>query len=148
MAGPAMIWAVGRAGGRCQQRTHPGSERMPDVDQADEPASRLLQEIMSDVEELIARRDWKTDPRGRVALGESLDLAAEVLRLPATGPYDPPPAAADRPGDLRRPVERMRPRVLTGIDVVQAAADKRDVNASPPLARFRKSLIAAIWLLG
>jgi hypothetical protein len=67
MAGPAMIWAVGRAGGRCQQRTHPGSERMPDVDQADEPASRLLQEIMSDVEELIARRNWKTDPRGRVA---------------------------------------------------------------------------------
>jgi NTP pyrophosphatase (non-canonical NTP hydrolase) len=64
---------------------------MPDVDQADQPASRLLQQIMSDVQELTARHDWETDPRGRMAflLGETLELAAEVLRLPATGPYDP-----------------------------------------------------------
>jgi NTP pyrophosphatase (non-canonical NTP hydrolase) len=64
---------------------------MPDVDQADQPASRLLQQIMTDVQELTARHDWETDPRSRMAflLGETLELAAEVLRLAATGPYDP-----------------------------------------------------------
>jgi NTP pyrophosphatase (non-canonical NTP hydrolase) len=105
---------------------------MPDVNQADQPTSRLLQEIMSDVEELTARHDWETDPRSRMAflLGEALELAAEVLQLPATGPYDP--LLLQRIGreiydilwnvcDLAR---------LTGIDVVQAAADKRGVNAS------------------
>jgi NTP pyrophosphatase (non-canonical NTP hydrolase) len=105
---------------------------MPGVDQADQPASRLLQQIMSDVEELTARHDWDTDPRGRMAylLGETLELAAEVLQLPAAGPADP--LLLRRIGreiydvlwnacDLAR---------LTGIDVVQAAADKRDVNAS------------------
>jgi NTP pyrophosphatase (non-canonical NTP hydrolase) len=64
---------------------------MPDVDQADQPVSRLLREIMSDVEELTARHDGETDPRTRMAflLSETLELAAEVLQLPAAGPYDP-----------------------------------------------------------
>jgi NTP pyrophosphatase (non-canonical NTP hydrolase) len=105
---------------------------MPDVDQADQPSRRLLQQVMSDVEELTARHDWDTDPRSRMAflLSETLELAAEVLQLPATGPHDP--LLLQRIGreiydilwnacDLAR---------LTGIDVMQAAADKRDVNAS------------------
>jgi NTP pyrophosphatase (non-canonical NTP hydrolase) len=105
---------------------------MPGVDQADQPASRLPQQIMSDVEELTARYDRETGPRGRMASlpGETSELAAEVPRLAATGPYDP--LLLQRIGreiydvpwnacDLAR---------LTGIDVVQAAAGKRDVNAS------------------
>lgn len=101
------------------------------MDQAEQPSGLLLQQIMSDVEELIARHGWETTPRRRMAflLGEALELANEVLRLPADGPCDP--ALLQRLGreiydvlwnacDLAR---------LTGIDVVQAAADKRDVNA-------------------
>lgn len=101
------------------------------MDQAEQPAGWLLQQIMSDAEELIARHGWETTPRRRMAflLGEALELANEVLQLPASGPYDP--ALLQRLGreicdvlwnacDLAR---------LTGIDVVQAAADKRDVNA-------------------
>jgi NTP pyrophosphatase (non-canonical NTP hydrolase) len=39
---------------------------------------------------LTARHDWETDPRGRTAflLGETLELAAGVLRPPAAGPAD------------------------------------------------------------
>ena len=101
------------------------------MDQAEQPAGRLLQQIMSDVEELIARQGWETTPRRRMAylLGEALELASEVLQLPPSGPCDP--ALLQRLGreiydvlwnacDLAR---------LTGIDIVQAAADKRDVNA-------------------
>ena len=68
--------------GRCQQRAHPGSARMPDADQADQPASRLLQRITSDAGELTARHDWETDPRSRMAFlpGETLELAAEVVQ--------------------------------------------------------------------
>jgi NTP pyrophosphatase (non-canonical NTP hydrolase) len=106
-------------------------ERLPDVNQADQPTEQLLQQIMSDVAELKARHGWKSDPRRRMAylLGEALELAEEVLQLPASGPYEA--ALLQRIGreiydvlwnacDLAR---------LTGIDVVQAAADKRDLNA-------------------
>jgi NTP pyrophosphatase (non-canonical NTP hydrolase) len=63
-------------------------------------------------------------------LGEALELAEEVLQLPAGGPPD---------GPLRQRLGREIYDVLwnacdlarlTGIDVVQAAADKRDVNAT------------------
>ena len=97
-----------------------------------QPSERLLQQIMSDVEELIARHEWETTPQRRMAflLGEALELAEEVRWLPADGPGDP--ELLQRLGreiydvlwnacDLAR---------LTGIDVVQAAADKRDVNTS------------------
>jgi NTP pyrophosphatase (non-canonical NTP hydrolase) len=83
------------------------------------------------VTELTARHDWETDPRNRMAylLGEARELAEEVLLLPSSGPYDP--LLLQRIGheiydvlwnacDLAR---------LTGIDVVQAAASKREVNA-------------------
>ena len=101
------------------------------MNQAGQPTGLLLQQIMSDVEELTARHNWETAPRSRMAflLGEALELAEEVLQLPASGPCDP--LLLQRIGgeiydvlwnacDLAR---------LTGIDVVQAAADKRDVNA-------------------
>jgi NTP pyrophosphatase (non-canonical NTP hydrolase) len=100
------------------------------VDQAEQPAPQLLQQIMSDVEELIAQHGWETTPRRRMAylLGEALELATEVLQLPPSGPSDP--ALLQRLGreiydvlwnacDLAR---------LTGIDIMQAAADKRDLN--------------------
>jgi NTP pyrophosphatase (non-canonical NTP hydrolase) len=102
------------------------------VDQAEQPTRRLLQQIMSDVAELTAQHGWETTPHRRMAflLSEALELAEEVLQLPSSGPYDP--LLLQRIGreiydvlwnacDLAR---------LTGIDVVQAAAEKRDVNAS------------------
>jgi NTP pyrophosphatase (non-canonical NTP hydrolase) len=97
-----------------------------------QPPERLLPEIMSDVEELIARHGWETTPRRRMAflLGETVELAQEVLQLPAAEPYDP--ALLQRLGreiydvlwnacDLAR---------LTGIDLECAVADKRQVNAA------------------
>lgn len=101
------------------------------MDQAEQPTRQLLQQAMSDVEELIARHGWQTTPRRRMAylLGETLELASEVLQLPSSGHYDP--ALLQRIGreiydvlwnacDLAR---------LTGIDIMQAAADKRDLNS-------------------
>ena len=102
------------------------------MDQPDQPASQLLQQVMSDVRELTARHGWETTPRRRMAhlLAEALELSEEVLHLPPSGPYDP--LLLQRIGreiydvlwnacDLAR---------LTGINVVQAAADKRAVNAT------------------
>lgn len=113
------------------QREPSDDERLPDAHQAGQPDGSMLQQIMADVEELIARHAWETTPRRRMSfvLGEALELADEVLQLPASGPYDA--ALLQRLGseiydvlwnvcDLAR---------LTGIDVVQAAKDKRDVNA-------------------
>lgn len=110
----------------------PEGARLPDVDQPDQPASQLLQQVMSDVRELTARHGWETTPRRRMAhlLAEALELSEEVLHLPPSGPYDP--LLLQRIGreiydvlwnacDLAR---------LTGINVVQAAADKRAVNAT------------------
>jgi NTP pyrophosphatase (non-canonical NTP hydrolase) len=56
----------------------------------EEPSEQLLRQIMADVEELVARHGWETAPRRRMAflLGEALELAEEVLQLPAGGPYD------------------------------------------------------------
>lgn len=101
------------------------------MNEVEQPSDRLLQQIMSDAQELTARHGWETTPRRRMAflLGEALELANEVLQLPASGPYEP--ALLQRLGheiydvlwnacDLAR---------LTGIDVVQAAADKRAINA-------------------
>lgn len=97
-----------------------------------QPDARLLRQIISDVGELITRHGWETTPRRRMVflLGEAVELAEEVLRLPAGGPPDP--ARQQRLGreiydvlwnacDLAR---------LTGVDVVQAATDKRQVNAT------------------
>lgn len=104
---------------------------MPSVHQGEEPSERLLHQVMSDVRELVARHGWETSPRRRMSflLGETLELAEEVLQLPVTEPCDA--ALRQRIGreiydvlwnacDLAR---------LTGIDIMQAAADKRDVNA-------------------
>jgi NTP pyrophosphatase (non-canonical NTP hydrolase) len=101
------------------------------MNQAGQPSGQLLQQIMADVEELTARHGWETTPRRRMAylLDEARELASEVLQLPPSGPYDP--ALLQRLGreiydvlwnacDLAR---------LTGIDITQAAADKRDLNA-------------------
>lgn len=101
------------------------------MNQAAEPSEQLLRQIMADAAELIARHGWETTPRRRMAflLGEVLELAAEVLQLPADGPPDV--ALRQRLGheiydvmwnacDLAR---------LAGIDVLQAAAGKRDINA-------------------
>ena len=126
--GPAMIpWLPGclcLPDGGC-------GERVLGVNQDQEPSRRLLQQVMADVQELVARHGWETTPRRRMAflLGEVVELADEVLQLPVDGPYDS--ALQQRIGreiydvmwnacDLAR---------LTGIDVMQAAADKRQMNA-------------------
>ena len=60
----------------------------------------------------------------------TLELAAEVVQLPATGPYDlllPQRIGREIYDVLWNVCDLAR---LTGIDVVQAAAGKRDVNAS------------------
>jgi NTP pyrophosphatase (non-canonical NTP hydrolase) len=85
---------------------------------------------MSDVEALVARHSWETNPQRRMAflLGEAIELAAEVLRLPAAGPCDA--ALHQRLGreiydvlwnacDLAR---------LTDVDLAAAVADKRQFN--------------------
>ena len=91
-----------------------------------------MRQIVVDVEGLVARHGWQTTPRRRMAflLGEALELAEEVLQLPADGRSD---------AELRQRIGREIYDVLwnacdlarlTGIDVVQAAADKRDVNTT------------------
>jgi NTP pyrophosphatase (non-canonical NTP hydrolase) len=85
---------------------------------------------MADVERLVARHGWESTPRRRMAmlLGEAIELAEEVLQLPAHGDGDK--ESLQRVGhemydvlwnlcDLAR---------LTGIDLAQAAADKRRIN--------------------
>jgi NTP pyrophosphatase (non-canonical NTP hydrolase) len=98
-----------------------------DVDQAEQPTGQLLQQIMSDVEELVAWHGWETTPRRRIAylLGEAMELASEVLHLPASGRSDA--ALLQRLGReiydvLRNACDLAR---LTGVDIMQAAADKR-----------------------
>jgi NTP pyrophosphatase (non-canonical NTP hydrolase) len=100
------------------------------VDQDEEPSEQLLRQVMSDVEELVAQHGWETAPRCRMAflLGEVLELAEEILRLPEAGPYD----VADR--------QRIGHEIYdvlwnacavarsTGVDVLQAAAEKRRIN--------------------
>lgn len=100
------------------------------MDQDEEPSDRLLRQVMSDVSQLIAQHNWETEPRRRMAflLGEAVELAEEILRLPEEGPYE----AADR--------QRIGQEVYdvlwnacavarsTGVDVVEAAADKRRIN--------------------
>jgi len=91
---------------------------------------QLLRNIMADVEHLVARHRWETTPQKRVAflLRETIELAEEVLQLPDAGPCDA--AHQQRIGreiydvlwntcDLAR---------LTGVDLLEAAADKRNVN--------------------
>jgi NTP pyrophosphatase (non-canonical NTP hydrolase) len=60
------------------------------VDQDEEPQGQLLRQVMSDVEELVAQHRWETAPRRRMAflLGEAVELAEEILRLPEAGPYE------------------------------------------------------------
>jgi NTP pyrophosphatase (non-canonical NTP hydrolase) len=103
-----------------------------DGDVSAQPDARLLRQIISDVEELIARHDWETTPRRRMAflLEEAIELAEEVLLVPASGPPDP--ALQQRLGReiydvLWNACDVAR---LTGVDVVQAAIDKRQVNAT------------------
>jgi NTP pyrophosphatase (non-canonical NTP hydrolase) len=95
-----------------------------------QPSRQLLQQTIADVESLVARHGWETTPRRRMAmlLGEAIELADEVLQLPAEGAGDE--ELAQRVGhemydvlwnlcDLAR---------LIGIDLVQAAAEKRVIN--------------------
>jgi NTP pyrophosphatase (non-canonical NTP hydrolase) len=85
---------------------------------------------MADVETLVSRHGWQTTPQRRMAflLGETVELAEEVLQLPADGSCDP--VLRQRLGreiydvlwnacDLAR---------LAGVDLLEAAADKRQVN--------------------
>ena len=95
-----------------------------------QPSGQLLQQTIADVKSLVARHRWETTPRRRMAmlLGEAVELADEVLQLPADGEGDK--ELLQRVGhemydvlwnlcDLAR---------LTGIDLVQAAAEKRIIN--------------------
>jgi len=103
-----------------------------DGDVSAQPDARLLRQIIADVGELIARNDWETTPRRRMAflLEEAIELAEEVLLLPASG--RPDPALQQRLGRevydvLWNACDVAR---LAGVDVVQAAIDKRQVNAT------------------
>jgi NTP pyrophosphatase (non-canonical NTP hydrolase) len=99
----------------------------PPHDAPVQPDEGLLRQIMSDVEDLVARRGWQTTPAPMAyLLGEAVELAQEVLQLPASGPdallhnvgseiYDVLWNACD----LAR---------QTGIDLARAAAGKRQVN--------------------
>jgi NTP pyrophosphatase (non-canonical NTP hydrolase) len=95
-----------------------------------QPSWQLLQQIIGDVESLVARHRWESTPCERMAmlLGEAIELADEVLQLPAEGEADT--ELLQRVGhemydvlwnlcDLAR---------LTGIDLLQAAAEKRTIN--------------------
>jgi NTP pyrophosphatase (non-canonical NTP hydrolase) len=97
---------------------------------SDQATGQLLQQTMADVERLVARHGWESTPRRRVAmlLREAMELADEVIQLPAKGAGDS--ESLQRVGhemydvlwnlcDLAR---------LTGIDLVQAAAEKRLIN--------------------
>lgn len=85
---------------------------------------------MADVEELVARHGWDTRPRRRMAflLGETLELAEEILRLPEAGPYE----VADRQRIGREIYDVLWNACAvassTGVDVVGAAAEKRTIN--------------------
>jgi NTP pyrophosphatase (non-canonical NTP hydrolase) len=93
-------------------------------------SGQLLRQTIADVERLVARHGWESTPRRRMAmlLGEAIELADEVLKLPAQG--DGVNESLQRVGhemydvlwnlcDLAR---------LTGIDLVEAAAEKRLIN--------------------
>jgi NTP pyrophosphatase (non-canonical NTP hydrolase) len=93
-------------------------------------SGQLLQQTIADVERLVARHGWESTPRRRMAmlLREAIELADEVLQLPAHGDGDK--ESLQRVGhemydvlwnlcDLAR---------LTGIDLAQAAAEKRLIN--------------------
>jgi NTP pyrophosphatase (non-canonical NTP hydrolase) len=91
---------------------------------------QLLQQTILDVKRLVDRHGWDSTPRRRMVmlLGEAIELADEVLQLPTEGSGDN--ELLQRVGhemydvlwnlcDLAR---------LTGIDLVQAAAEKRLIN--------------------
>jgi NTP pyrophosphatase (non-canonical NTP hydrolase) len=102
----------------------------PPHDAPVQPDEGLLRQVMSDVEDLVARHGWRTTPRRRMAylLGETVELAEEVLQLPASGPGDD--ALLHKIGSeiydvLWNACDLAR---LTGIDLARAAAGKRRVN--------------------
>jgi NTP pyrophosphatase (non-canonical NTP hydrolase) len=100
------------------------------VDQVEQPSEQLLRQVMSDVEELVARHLWETAPRARMAflLGETLELAEEILRLPEAGPYET--SDSQRLGLEIYDVLWNACAVAgsVGVDVVRAAAEKRAIN--------------------
>jgi NTP pyrophosphatase (non-canonical NTP hydrolase) len=93
---------------------------------------RELAQIMSDVEELVARHDWDSPPRGQMVflLAEAIELAEEVLQWPESGPADP--ALRQRLGQEMYDVlwNTCALARSTGIDLVAAADDKRRFNAA------------------
>jgi NTP pyrophosphatase (non-canonical NTP hydrolase) len=109
---------------------------------AGQPSRHLLQQTIADVQRLIARHGWESTPRRRMAmlLDEAIELADEVLKLPSAGEAD---------SELLRRVGHEMYDVLwnlcdlarlTGIDLVQAAAEKRVINehrtwSKPPAGR-------------
>jgi NAD(P)-dependent dehydrogenase (short-subunit alcohol dehydrogenase family)/NTP pyrophosphatase (non-canonical NTP hydrolase) len=108
------------------QTVSPVSARRP----RDQLSRKLLQQTIADVERMVAKHGWASTPRRRMAmlLGEAMELADEVLQLPKAGEGDE--EQLHRVGhemydvlwnlcDLAR---------LTGIDIVQAAAEKRAIN--------------------
>jgi NTP pyrophosphatase (non-canonical NTP hydrolase) len=123
---------IGRAGDNRPVSQEAAGSGGRSGDQAGLPDRKLLAQIMSDVEELIAQHSWDNPPRRRMAflLGEAIELAEEVLQWPESGQADPV---------LRQRLGQEMYDVLwntcalarsTGIDLVAAADGKRRFNAS------------------
>ncbi len=109
---------------------HVSSLRLERMVEMSQPSVELLQQTMADVDSLLSQNSWDSTPRRRMAmlLGEAIELADEVLQLPAGAKGDQ--KLLQRLGhemydvlwnlcDLAR---------LTGIDLVQAATEKRLIN--------------------
>ncbi len=100
------------------------------MDHDEQPSERLLRQVVADVDELVARHLWETAPRARMAflLGETLELADEILRLPEAGPYET--------SDIQRIGLEVYDVLWNacavarsiGLDVVSSAAEKRAIN--------------------
>jgi NTP pyrophosphatase (non-canonical NTP hydrolase) len=120
--------------------TTPSSYRLAEngrMTNSDQPTDELLRQTMADVERLLTRHGWASRPRRRMAmlLGEALELADEVIQLPAVGQAD---------GELLQRLGHEMYDVLwnlcdlarlTGIDLVRAAEEKRLINEHRTWAR-------------
>jgi NTP pyrophosphatase (non-canonical NTP hydrolase) len=95
-----------------------------------QPDASLVRQVMGDVEALLSQHGWRTTPLRPMAflLGETVELAEEVLQLPPNGSCD---------AVLRQRIGREIYDVLwnacdlarlAGVDLLEAAADKRQIN--------------------
>ncbi len=99
---------------------------------SDQASRELLRHTIADVQSLVAKHGWESTPARRMAmlLGEAIELAHEVLQLPEAGQADE--ALGQRVGHEMYDVlwNLLDLAGLTGIDLVQAAAEKRAINES------------------